>query len=229
MTFCSSGRARHLIWKHSYRFWTTIVWISNWHVNMDFRTWNFSMFYSMWVVMGFFKPIYTGNRLQQTKSCHPRSLIRNIPVGQYLRAKHICSTKENFEKHARDLDTRFTTRGYPRRVIDNATYHARGANRNINMATNVGTCCKMMKSWVNISASPPQSPSRGPPIWRTNSYEAILLAIRLRPSRGSHAPSGAAVPSVHAFHALMLKILMNFGIPRRREDLKSPILSTVAL
>ncbi|XP_077137865.1 uncharacterized protein LOC143804003 [Ranitomeya variabilis] len=50
-------------------------------------------------------------------SSHPSSTIRGIPIGQFLRAKRICSNEENFNKQAIDLTSRFLDRGYSKRII----------------------------------------------------------------------------------------------------------------
>ncbi|XP_056392638.1 uncharacterized protein LOC130285306 [Hyla sarda] len=43
------------------------------------------------------------NMVLHATSAHPRHLINNIPVGQYIRARRICSNDFNFEKQAKDL------------------------------------------------------------------------------------------------------------------------------
>lgn len=50
-------------------------------------------------------------------------------MGQYIRAKRICSTNTKFENQARDLHQRFKDRGYQKKVIDNAYHRAKNINR----------------------------------------------------------------------------------------------------
>ena len=45
-------------------------------------------------------------------SCHPPHVAKNIPFGQALRYKRICSTDETFNHRARTLVQNFTDRGY---------------------------------------------------------------------------------------------------------------------
>ena len=46
-------------------------------------------------------------------SYHPQAQIQNIPYGQFLRCKKICSTQEEAEKAMTDLEAKFQQRGYP--------------------------------------------------------------------------------------------------------------------
>ncbi|XP_077112938.1 uncharacterized protein LOC143768136 [Ranitomeya variabilis] len=62
-------------------------------------------------------------------SSHPPSIIRGIPIGQYLRAKRICSNEENFNKQAIDLTGRFLDRGYSKRAIKRGYQRAAKASR----------------------------------------------------------------------------------------------------
>ncbi|XP_060066994.1 uncharacterized protein LOC132547247 [Ylistrum balloti] len=62
-------------------------------------------------------------------SCHPRQQIRNIPFGQLLRVRRICSTLDEFEKHSRVMCDHFRLRGYPRNLLESATVKARNTDR----------------------------------------------------------------------------------------------------
>ena len=57
-------------------------------------------------------------------SCHPNSCKKDIPFGQALRIRRICSTNAFFEKRARELCNYLVKRGYNRdhveREIDRA-------------------------------------------------------------------------------------------------------------
>ncbi|CAJ0965458.1 unnamed protein product [Ranitomeya imitator] len=71
------------------------------------------------------KPTST-NSLLHYSSSHPASTIRGIPIGQFLRARRICSQQEAFEEQAVDLVCRFSNRGYSKKSI------RRGYKRAIN-------------------------------------------------------------------------------------------------
>lgn len=59
------------------------------------------------------------NALLHAKSSHPKHLIKNIPVGQFLCMRRICSTEDAFEKQSTDLSLRFQARGYNSKYIHN--------------------------------------------------------------------------------------------------------------
>ncbi|CAJ0968367.1 unnamed protein product [Ranitomeya imitator] len=62
------------------------------------------------------KPMATNSYLM-ADSAHPISTIRGIPIGQFLRARRICSDPGAFERQCQDLTRRFEDRGYSRRMI----------------------------------------------------------------------------------------------------------------
>ncbi|CAJ0936789.1 unnamed protein product [Ranitomeya imitator] len=64
-----------------------------------------------------FRKTTSVNSLLHSSSQHPRHLIRNIPTGQFLRARRICSQEDLFEHQAQDLWTRFRDRGYGKKTI----------------------------------------------------------------------------------------------------------------
>ena len=47
------------------------------------------------------------------RSYHPPKQIQNIPYGQFLRCKKICSTKDDADRLMNELETKFRQRGYP--------------------------------------------------------------------------------------------------------------------
>ncbi|CAJ0961224.1 unnamed protein product [Ranitomeya imitator] len=69
------------------------------------------------------------NSFLHASSSHPQPLISSIPVGQFLRAKRICSSEENFKEQANILTTRFQERGYSNRSIKRGLKRAEKANR----------------------------------------------------------------------------------------------------
>lgn len=60
------------------------------------------------------------NSLLKWESCHPRSLVKGIPRGQFLRLRRNCSEVDIFRTQACDLKHRFIRRGYPQTVLDGA-------------------------------------------------------------------------------------------------------------
>ena len=46
------------------------------------------------------------------KSCHPRHVIKNLPKGQFIRVRRICSEETDFDRHAREMMKFFIQRGY---------------------------------------------------------------------------------------------------------------------
>lgn len=47
-----------------------------------------------------------------TKSCHPTHVIKNIPKGQLIRVRRICSEEEDFDRNAKLVIQFFKSRGY---------------------------------------------------------------------------------------------------------------------
>ena len=52
------------------------------------------------------------------KSCHPPHVIRNIPKGQFIRVRRICSQLEDFVKNGKRLCKHFVDRGYNENFIE---------------------------------------------------------------------------------------------------------------
>ncbi|XP_056416701.1 uncharacterized protein LOC130369083 [Hyla sarda] len=69
------------------------------------------------------------NTLLHASSSHPHALVSNIPTGQFLRIRRICSTDEHFEKQANDLSLRFQERGYQERDITRGYARAKDTPR----------------------------------------------------------------------------------------------------
>ncbi|CAJ0931772.1 unnamed protein product [Ranitomeya imitator] len=57
------------------------------------------------------------NSLLHASSAHNYSVIKAIPVGQFLRNRRVCSTEARFERQSAILSERFRARGYSRRSI----------------------------------------------------------------------------------------------------------------
>lgn len=74
------------------------------------------------------------NSLLHAKSAHPKFLVHNIPTGQFLRLRRICSKEEFFEHQAKELHQRFRDRGYPSHTIRKAYHRAKRTDRKTLMA-----------------------------------------------------------------------------------------------
>ena len=58
------------------------------------------------------------NAYLQYSPYHPRSMKENIPYGQALRVKKICTNKDDLESSMETLKNNFINRGYPQDKID---------------------------------------------------------------------------------------------------------------
>ena len=55
-----------------------------------------------------------------SKSSHPRHVIKNIPKGQFVRVRRICSEIEDFDQSVKDLKKYFMERGYKETELQNS-------------------------------------------------------------------------------------------------------------
>lgn len=74
------------------------------------------------------KPL-SRNTLLRANSHHPKNLIKNIPIGQFLRLKRNCTNEADFENKAMEMAHRFRERGYAQTDISSAYQRARTTNR----------------------------------------------------------------------------------------------------
>ncbi|XP_056409611.1 uncharacterized protein LOC130330968 isoform X1 [Hyla sarda] len=82
-----------------------------------------------------FRKSTSANTILHAKSGHPRHLVNNIPTGQYLRARRICSNTLDFEKQAEDLQVkRRTIKQDSDTVRFITTYHSRTQDMNTAIA-----------------------------------------------------------------------------------------------
>ena len=51
-------------------------------------------------------------------SNHPPHVIKNLPKGQFIRVRRICSEKKEYLKHAEKLKTYFINRGYKEHIVE---------------------------------------------------------------------------------------------------------------
>ena len=74
------------------------------------------------------KPL-SRNTLLRANSNHSKQLIRNIPIGQYLRLRRNCSATSDFKLKAAELTNRFVERGYNQVDLDAAYHRALNTDR----------------------------------------------------------------------------------------------------
>lgn len=73
-----------------------------------------------------FKRCTDQNSLLDYTSFHPRHIRDNIPVGQFLHLRKLCSSKEEYLSQTQCMKRKFMRRGYPERVVKRA--HKRASN-----------------------------------------------------------------------------------------------------
>lgn len=123
------------------------------------------------------------NSLLHSQSFHPTSLKKNIPKGQFLRARRICDTDTDFKTQADIMERRFLDRGYQKQVIDTARAAASDRPRydllsvrrrpvadrpNIHFATNYSTKSYQIKkiilnNWGILRSDPDLNPIHSTP------------------------------------------------------------------
>ncbi|OCT77271.1 hypothetical protein XELAEV_18032470mg, partial [Xenopus laevis] len=69
------------------------------------------------------------NNTLLASSFHPQSVTRANPEGQFIRARRISSTEENYTKAANTLKERFQIRGYNKVDIENSEKIDKGSKR----------------------------------------------------------------------------------------------------
>lgn len=74
------------------------------------------------------KPL-SRNTILRADSHHPKQLIKNIPIGQFLRLRRNCSNDAEFERGAVEMIERFRNRGYTENDISAAYERARSTQR----------------------------------------------------------------------------------------------------
>ncbi len=69
------------------------------------------------------------NTILHATSFHPDHLIENIPYGQFIRLRRICSNEEDYHIKAKEMSERFEQRGYDKSLIDRAIEKANRKER----------------------------------------------------------------------------------------------------
>ena len=76
----------------------------------------------------FCKPTDSHSYLHYT-SAHPRACRDSIPYSQFLRIRKICTSLEDFDRHAINFACHFRRRGYPEPLLERAMIQARRKKR----------------------------------------------------------------------------------------------------
>ncbi|CAJ0928488.1 unnamed protein product [Ranitomeya imitator] len=79
------------------------------------------------------------NSVLHAKLVHPRHTVKAIPKGQFIRARRICDTNEEFEVQARDITTRFLCRGYNPMDINQGYQQAKAMDCNTLLQNRITT------------------------------------------------------------------------------------------
>lgn len=70
-----------------------------------------------------------GNSTLHASSAHLWHIIKNIPYGELLHIRKICSTEEELEKSTQQALSRFKNRGYNEKVLKEAEEKVKGRSR----------------------------------------------------------------------------------------------------
>lgn len=69
------------------------------------------------------------NGLLQADSCHPNHIIKNLPIGEYVRARKSCSLDTGYSEECYNIDCRLQQQGYlkllnrARSIVNNKNRH----------------------------------------------------------------------------------------------------------
>uniref|UniRef100_A0A3P8U3H0 Reverse transcriptase domain-containing protein n=1 Tax=Amphiprion percula TaxID=161767 RepID=A0A3P8U3H0_AMPPE len=69
------------------------------------------------------------NTVLHAESFHPKSLIENIPFGQFQRLKRICNSQTDFNTQATEMQQRFVQRGYKAKTLSGALTRVKTLDR----------------------------------------------------------------------------------------------------
>lgn len=63
----------------------------------------------------------SGNGILRAESCHPKYVVKNLPIGEYVRAKRTCSSMANYLDEEKIIDKkRLRERGYGKGLLNKA-------------------------------------------------------------------------------------------------------------
>ena len=63
------------------------------------------------------------------KSCHPRHVIKNLPKGQFIRIRRICSDDADFDRHAAQTKKYFVQRGFTEKQLQHTVESVKKMSR----------------------------------------------------------------------------------------------------
>lgn len=102
-----------------------------------------------------FRKSTASNSLLRADSTHPVKLKKSIPFAQYMRLRHMCTTREDFEVQAGLLQDWFLTRGYSQSLLKRAYQNARKEDRHHLLYKNI------VKNPAPYQPYSPAEPTRG--------------------------------------------------------------------
>ena len=63
------------------------------------------------------------------RSCHPNHVIQNLPKGQFIRVRRICSDISEFDNYCKTMKKHFISRGYDEKVLSKSIQNVRKMER----------------------------------------------------------------------------------------------------
>ena len=63
------------------------------------------------------------------KSCHPRHVIKNLPKGQFIRIRRICSDDADFDRYASQTKKYFVQRGFTEKQLQHTVESVKKMSR----------------------------------------------------------------------------------------------------
>ena len=70
-------------------------------------------------------------------SCHPKHTIRNLPKGQFIRYKRICSDENDFLRQSAELKQFFLKRGFSEKLLSRTINEVKKMDRDSLLAENI--------------------------------------------------------------------------------------------
>ena len=94
------------------------------------------------------------NTLLHASSYHPSHLKDNLPVGQFMRLRRLCSNKRDFISKSADMQMRFSERGYGRRTTSRAFKRALHSHRDTLLEPRATDSTSSQRTTMTLQYSP---------------------------------------------------------------------------
>lgn len=98
-----------------------------------------------------FKKSNAGNTILHPNSHHPKHIIKNIPVGEMLRAKRNCSLEMEFDGEVVDITHRLRERQYPNWMLNRANNIVKARDRSSLLHNNKKLLSQKIMKKYNLS------------------------------------------------------------------------------